>query len=378
MDSQSNISQFDHFIPVSTSRLIETLKQSGLSPEQVDVIFKLKQVISFQFYEKLVSLKKHYQPFNPDRELLIDESISTNADICINEIKELLTAANYNELNQQQIEYALQKTSPYGLQIHIDFSTFSDVSLFYRGKSSSTFQLRDWKTLYIKKKNINLIRYQRLFLLIRYKDQHSKPGLHLKLFKDILRPDLEMLFPECKIRMKVFDKVKLAITGGGGTAGGLFATIGKVTAAVTPWTIAIAVGGFAMLLWRQLSKIFIQKTRYMATLAQNLYFHNLDNNAGAITYLIDLARQEEIKEVILAYALLNLKNINTQEELDSACEKWFDEKFNHQIDFDISDAVKKLEQFDIIKNNESLECSESNQIIENLNKQWISFMKVQN
>ena len=151
MDSPSSISQFDHFIPVSTSRLIETLKQSGLSPEQIYVIFKLKQVISFQFYEKLVSLKKHYQPFNPDRELLIDESVSTNADICINEIKELLTAANYNELNQQQIEYALQKTSPYGLQIHIDFSTFSDVSLFYRGKSSSTFQLRDWKTLYIKK-----------------------------------------------------------------------------------------------------------------------------------------------------------------------------------------------------------------------------------
>ncbi|MCP4074827.1 MAG: DUF3754 domain-containing protein [Gammaproteobacteria bacterium] len=341
----------------------------------MEVIEKLNKVISFQFYEKLTNLKKQYQPFNPDSDLTIDKSISANAESCINEITELLSAANYSELNQQQIEYALQKISPYGLDIHIDFSAFSNVSLFYRGKSNCTISHRDWTTLYIKKKNINLISYQRLFLIVRYKDQHLKPGIHLKLFKDILRPDLEMLFPECKVRMKLFDKIKLAVTGGGGTAGGLFVTIGKVTAAVNPWTIILAIGGFAMLLWRQLSKIFIQKTRYLATLAQNLYFHNLDNNTGAITYMVDLARQEEIKEVILAYALLNLTSINNQHDLDTACEHWFEKNFNQQIDFDVSDAVDKLKRFKILKDNSSsLECRESEQIISSLENQWLSFM----
>lgn len=376
MESQSKISQFDHFIPVSTSQLIRILSESGLDASQIAVIHKLKQLISFQFQQKLVAVKKLYQPFNPDRELLIQDTEAGDVEKCTAAIHNILTAANYTELNQQQIEYALQKTSPYGLEIRIDFSAFSEISLFYRGKSSSQIQLRDWKTLYIKKKNVNLIRYQRLFLLLRYKNQEIKPGLHLKLFKDILRPDLEMLFPECKIRMKAFDKVKLAITGGGGTAGGLFATIGKVTAAVSPWTIAIAIGGFALLIWRQVSKIFIQRTRYMATLAQNLYFHNLDNNAGAITYLTDMARQEEIKETILAYAMINLQRVKNSDELDSACEDWFEKNFNQQIDFDINDALDKLAKLDILnENSDHLECKQTAQLITDLEKKWLAFMQ---
>ncbi|MCU7945137.1 MAG: DUF3754 domain-containing protein [Candidatus Thiodiazotropha sp. (ex Cardiolucina cf. quadrata)] len=226
-----------------------------------------------------------------------------------------------------------------------------------------------------EKKTVSLIRYQRLFLLLQYRDQQNKPGIHLKLFKDILRPDLEMLFPECKIHMKMLDKLKLAVTGGGGTAGGLFATIGKVTAAVNPWAIVMAVTGFAALIWRQVSKVFIQKTRYMATLAQNLYFNNLDNNAGAITYLIDLARQEEIKETILAYALLNLEPLNDTTQLDSACEQWMMETFDCAIDFDISDAVRKLKAFDIIQDNkEQLSCKQVEAILPTLDKQWFSFI----
>lgn len=376
MPSNNRISQFDHFIPVSTSRLISSLQQEALNDDQLAVMHKLKQILSLQFYQKLVSIKKLYNPLNPDRELLADDAQQADAERCIDEVRQLLTAANYTELNQQQIEYALQKTSPYGLEIGINFEAFDNISLFYRGKSQQQFNVRDWKKLYLKKKTISLIRYQRIFLLIRYRDQQHKPGLYLKLFKDILRPDLEMLFPESKVRMKALDKIKLVVTGGGGTAGGLFATIGKVTAAVSPWTIIIAVAGFAMLIWRQISKVFIQKTRYMATLAQNLYFQNLDNNAGAITYLIDLARQEEIKETILAYAMLNIRPVNNIEMLDSACEEWFEHQFDTPIDFDISDAVDKLRRFNILKDdNESLVCHEPHIINAQLQEQWLSYLE---
>jgi hypothetical protein len=375
MSENPSISQFDHFIPVATSRLIEQFEKNQLPAQHLGVMKLLKQLLAYQFYLKLEHIKKLYQPLNPDRELLLQDDVIVDAKPCIVQIRELLIAANYTELNQQQIEYALQKTSPYGLEIHIDFEAFADVSLFYRGKSNSSSQIRDWKTLYLKKKSISMIQYQRLFLLLRYKDSAKKPGLHLKLFKDILRPDLEMLFPESSIRMKGLDKIKLGITGGGGTAGGLFATIGKVSAAVSPWTIVIAVAGFAMLIWRQVSKIFIQKTRYMATLAQNLYFHNMDNNAGALTLLIDLARQEEIKEVILAYALINSQSIKNQEELDNACEQWFLDNFNTQIDFDVSDAVEKLRQFNLLSDKPGrLSCHSPEQITESLKTHWQSFI----
>ena len=375
MSAPATIKQYDHFIPVSSTRLIAVLQQSGLETTQLDVIDKLQAIISQQFNQRLSQLKLLYQPYNPDRELLMDEDPLMDGPGCIQALSEILVAANYSELDQQQIEYALQKTSPYGLEIHIDFEAFAHVALFYRGKSQDQLEVRDWKRLYLKKKTISLMRYQRLCLLLQYKNPEHKPGIHLKLFRDILRPDLEMLFPECRIRMKALDKIKLAVTGGGGTAGGLFATISKITAAVSPWTIIIAVAGFAMLLWRQISKILIQKTRYMATLAQNLYFHNLDNNAGAITYLIDLAREEEIKEIILAYALLNLRDIRTREDLDTACEDWFAQQFGRRIDFDISDAVNKLRRFDVLSDVSGLQCRDAQSINAQLDQRWLSFIR---
>lgn len=378
MPTPNQVLQFDHFIPVSTSRLVTHLQQEPLDDDQIAVIQKLKQILSFQFNQKLVAIKKMYNPLNPDRALLLEDDRQVDAEPCIDEIRSLLTAANYSELDQQQIEYALQKTSPYGLEIGINFEAFENISLFYRGKSQTQFYVRDWKKFFLKKKAVSLIRYQRIFLLIKFKDQKEKPGLHLKLFKDILRPDLEMLFPESKVRMKALDKFKLAITGGGGTAGGLFATIGKVTAAISPWSILIAVAGFALLIWRQISKIFIQKTRYMMTLAQNLYFNNLDNNAGAITYLIDLARQEEIKETILAYAMLNLHPVENAEMLDNVCEQWFMRHFETQIDFDISDAIDKLKRFNIVEdNNQKLVCAGSQKINQQLEELWLSLLSDQ-
>ena len=375
MSAQSPIDQYDHFIPISTHRLIQQLTMPGLDKHQLGVIQLIKQILSFEFNLKQQQLKTLYQAQNPDNELSDNANPELDSSDCTQSIRELLVNANFSELDQQQIQYALEKTSPYGLKIEIDFTAFAEVALFYRGKASKQIQIRDWKRLYMKKKSHNLISYRRLFLLLKYKDQQHKPGLHLKLFKDILRPDLEMLFPECRVRIKLLDKLKLILTGGGGTAGGLFATIGKISAAVSPWTIVIAVGGLIMLIWRQISKIFVQKTRYMMTLAQNLYFHNMDNNMGAITYLIDLARQEEIKETILAYALLSMHQVHNINQLDDLCEQWFLENFDIQIDFDVSDAVEKLRRLKLIDEaDESLTCKPALESKNQLQLRWMDFI----
>ncbi len=376
MAEQKNIAQFDHFIPVSTASLMAALIKAGLSTGQIRVMHKIRRLITLQYSERLIKLKRIYQPFNPDRELLAEDAVSNQSADAILQIKQLLQEANYTELTREQIEYALEQTSPYGLDVKIDFDQFADVSLFYRAKSQRTVKVRDWKTLFIKKRNVNLIAYRRICLLLHYSETHRKSGIHIKLFKDILRPDLEMLFPECKVRMKTTDKLKLAITGGGGTAGGLVATVGKLTAAVSPLAIAMAVAGFVALLWRQINKVFVQRTRYMASLAQNLYFNNLDNNMGAITYLIDQARQEEIKETLLAYGLINLQKINNSMELDSACEAWLMERFDCAIDFDIEDGLKKLVDYNLIKQlKDPLSCRSAETLCEVLDRQWQDYME---
>ncbi len=375
MSEKTSIAQYDHFIPVSTQQLIQQLSSLGLDETHHQVIQQLRQILSFEFYLRLQQIKHHYQPINPDNELSHLKAADDDYSNSIDSIRKLLIQANFEELDQQQIEYALEKISPYGLNIEINFDAFQQMVLFYRGKTRKEIQTRDWKKLFLKKKKESLISYGRLFLVIQYKDQNNKPGLYLKLFKDILRPDLEMLFPESRVRMKVFDKIKLLLTGGSGTAGGLFATIGKISAAITPWTIVIALAGFIMLLWRQISKVFIQRTHYMMTLAQNLYFHNMDNNLGAITYLVDLARQEEIKEVILAYAMLKIHQVKDSEQLDNICEKWFMQQFNIQIDFDINDAINKLKRFDLLEDrSDALRCKPPADSSEQLQKRWLDFI----
>jgi hypothetical protein len=352
MSQATEFAQFDHFIPVSTSYLIESLADAGLSDQQVEVMRQLRQVMETRFAQRLRRLKSLYLPHNPDNELLLNGE-STDAEACLGEIRKLLLAANFIELDRAQIEYALEKTSPYGVRIAIDFDAFAQVALFYRGKYSRSVEVRDWRKAFLKTRTQQMISYRRLFLVLRFHDQQNKPGLHLKLFKDILRPDLEMLFPDSRVQIKLFDKIKLLVTGGGGAAGGLFATIGKVAAAVNPWTIVVALAGFVMLLWRQVAKVFAQKTRYMMTLAQNLYFHNLDNNLGAVTRLVDMAQQEEIKEILLAYALLCQAPVGTGDGLDDRCEQWLQQQFDQVVDFDISDALDKLRGLELIEESET-------------------------
>ena len=378
MSENPGVAQFDHFIPVSTSDLIKRLEHSAngaLEPQQLRVIKLLRQNLSYDFNLRLNDIRRLYQPLNPDNELIASGQREPDVDGCIAALRETLTAANYTELNQQQIQYALQKTSPYGLEIRIDFDDFEHAALFYRGKSQQAIAVRDWKRLFLQKKAVHLINYQRLFLVLRFRPGKGEPGLHLKMFKNIPRPDLEMLFPNSRVRMKAFDKIKIAITGGGGTVGGLVATIGKISAAINPWTIAIALGGFGALLWRQISKVLVQKTRYMATLAQNLYFHNLDNNLGAITHLIDMARQEEIKETILAYAMLCRHRKLSVSQLDDACEDWFNDEFGQPIDFDIDDAITKLQRFGLVdRDADCLRCGDTAQAITQLESHWNGYL----
>jgi hypothetical protein len=349
MPESPTIAEYDHFIPIATNDLLGGLTQLAIPTEQQAVIRSLRRLLSFDFYQRLQRFKTEYRPLNPDNELLITNPQPANPQAVVEQVRTLLTQANFSELGREQIEFALEKTSPYGLNIAIDFDAFSEVILFYRGKAHKTIEVRDWSRLGLKKKTTEVISFQRLFLLLVYRDRQKHPGVHLKLFKDILRPDLEMLFPETQVRLKGFDKFKLMITGGGGTAGGLIATISKISAAISPWTIVIALGGFVMLIWRQISKIFTQKTRYMMTLAQNLYFHNMDNNLGAVTYLVDLARQEEIKEACLAYAMICHHNIANNAELDDLCEQYLRDEWGLQLDFDTQDALDKLLRLDLIE-----------------------------
>jgi hypothetical protein len=105
-------------------------------------------------------------------------------------------------------------------------------------------------------------------------------------------------------------------------------------------------GGF---LFRQISKFKNRKIKFMKALSDNLYFKNLDNNAGVFHHLIDAAEEEEVKETVLAYFfLLTEKQPLLQAELDDIIEKWLETGWGCKINFEIEDAINKLERLELV------------------------------
>ena len=135
-----------------------------------------------------------------------------------------------------------------------------------------------------------------------------------------------------------------------------------------------ALGGF---LFKQINKYKNRKIKFMKALSDNLYFKNLDNNAGVFYHLIDAAEEEEFKEAVVAYYfLLTTKDTLTKKELDRRIEHWLAERWNCQIDFEIGDAVDKLQRLDLIDAEEDyLRCVPLSTAKQQIDSIWDNFFK---
>ena len=113
----------------------------------------------------------------------------------------------------------------------------------------------------------------------------------------------------------------------------------------------------------------------MKSLSENLYFKNLDNNAGVFHYLVNMAEEEECKEVLLAYFILGQKNdINNADSLDSAVESWLREKAQLDLDFEIDDALDKLRSLGLTAEvNGNFSAISLDRAIEKMQEHWQSF-----
>ena len=61
--------------------------------------------------------------------------------------------------------------------------------------------------------------------------------------------------------------------------------------------------------------------------------------------LITNAEEEEVKEAVLAYYFLLTNDVSLSEEnLDRMIELWFEKNRNCSLDFDIEDAIHKLQR----------------------------------
>jgi hypothetical protein len=185
----------------------------------------------------------------------------------------------------------------------------------------------------------------------------------LKLFRNIPKADLEMVFPNCRPTMRPIDKLLFGVPA---LVGGIPVILKLIPAAlaltivfglsggqVDVKSLVTGLGGLAVLgsyLWRQWDKFKNRRILFGKVLTENLYFRNLDTNEGVLTRVIDEAGDEECKEALLGYVFARrVGDWVTEEELDAIVEKYLADRFGMDIDFEISDALAKVEALGLLE-----------------------------
>jgi hypothetical protein len=109
----------------------------------------------------------------------------------------------------------------------------------------------------------------------------------------------------------------------------------------------VALGAFVMRQWLRYQR---QSLKYQQELTDNIYFRNVNNNAGIFDYIIGAAEDQECKEAFLAYYFLHTaESPLSQAELDRHIEAWLKNRFQIDVDFEVDDALAKLDRLGLLR-----------------------------
>ena len=326
--------------------MLQDLRLSAQERKLLGTLFEMiANHFHMEFRSRLEHVKSVYEPFDPDLDMQVvarpagfDEAAQRRE--LARSFEQLLLTANYQELPRDQIVACTEFQVNRNITVQASFDDYADLRVFCRSVRHETRSYRPWYMPW-RSKDETVHVFARLALLVRVVNRQPE-SVFLKLFKNVVAEDMEMLLPYVRIRMKLFDQLKIGalVVGGVTTASWQFWT----AAILSPWVLLTVGCGFVGACVKGVTNFVASKTRYIHRLTTNLYFQNLANNSSMLTHVIDSAESEECKELLLAYFLLYVERDRdfTQEQLDRRAEQWLATEFGVTVDFDISSAVQKL------------------------------------
>ncbi len=367
------------FIPFRRTDLVHMcLAGEDLNERQQDdfavALQKIESYFQREFHQIKQELKHAYSPLDPDAdtravEEFRDEQAASRLAILLEQV---LDRANYERVSRGQLESALNSTSLFNLKLHVDLDEFDEALLFTRGASPRIEEIKYLFGLWTKK--VEFVNYDRVVLYLRFKENIDtqstlggcQPGsTMIKLFQNVPGADVEMLFPNTRVGMRLWDKVLIgvpALISGGivmttklgttllllGSLFGFWLGTSSEPVELNKPTVLVLLAGLGALggyLWKQYSSFRNRKVKFSQALTESLYFKLLDNNAGVIFRLLDEAEDSECNESLLAYYFLLVAGESlSAQELDKRIEHWFEQRWQSTLDFEIDDALHKLLQ----------------------------------
>ena len=384
------------YIPYRRTDIIELcLKDGQLDAANAETFKDFCQILSafyhFRFHKTLEIIKDNYVVFNPNADVqpVNEPSLHQYDEMeakVVDAFKHILERANYIPLPESIVQHALGEKSLINLRTKVDFNDFSQVLYYYRGDTDKTIKVKKiffWQ----EEKKIDI--FERIVLLIKFKgagyfrakkSKNAKseelkftPGkMYVYFYKNIPKHDVDLLFPNIETSMTWKDRLLFGIPAIGAAIPLILKALPNILLLiaaillvfnapslvnslnveqdklrnvmpilVATLSLAIALGGFA---FKQYSNYKSKKIKFQKDITDTLFFKNLANNASVFQMLIDIAEEEECKEIILVYyhLLTSTKPLNP-EQLDSRIETWMEEKLGTKINFDIHGPLDNLQ-----------------------------------
>ena len=345
------------------------------------------------YHGRLEALKADFAHLDPDRDTVVREQpepavCSAREARLLESLSWVLERANYRSLSQPQLVETMAGRSLLELELDVDFADFDQMLFFWRGATVMPLPpVPKWQ--FWKRPAGTMEVFQRVMLLIRFKDaayfaaKGQKPEalgftpgkMYLYLYKLIPKLDLEVLFPNVRIRMTLKDRLLFVVPALGAAvpmvlkalpqlllvvAVILFFTLGPgsverlgfsgsqignflpVLAALL--SLGMIFGGFAA---KQYLGYKNKKLKFLKDVTDTLFFRNLVSNAGVFHGLIDAAEEEEAKEIMLAAYQLSLAGTESLDAaaLDDRIEAWLAEQ-GVAVDFDVDKALKTMTEIE--------------------------------
>lgn len=370
------------FIPVRKRELLDAvLAHPLIAPAETrrltDLGRRLALVFHLEFFAKRDRLKDAYVRFNPDQPG--DAPIPPDPgarEAFFDDLDSVLMAANFRQFTDDDIVKGLGSAGRTDAKVEVPREVFDTVRFYGRGRHTREITVRSLFGL--RRKSVETALFHDIVFVAALRSDLPEKALkgvrlragaiYLKLFRDIPEADLNTLYPNARVVMKLQDQLILGVPA---LVGGipillkivpalsvLFIIVGAylgVSGTVEDDAMKQAVAAFSGLgalgafLMRQWIKYERQKLKYQKQVADNAYFNTVNNNAGMFDALIGASEDSEVKEACLAYAFLHMaKSPLSESELNARIVQWLSETFGVEIAFDIEDAVAKLRRIGLI------------------------------
>ena len=376
----------DHFIPARKIDVLNAVIAGGVlgsepEREQFRQLCRLLGAIyHYQYFDQLERLRNDYFYFSPDTDghARFDSATVERAYAdMIDALTKVLHGANFVEVPHEEIERAHREHGIVRVNIKAPLEDYREVRFFRRGHHNESVEVSKW--FGVGKRSVEFGVYDDVVLLVTMKPADAgkkrgrkakvRPGaVLLKYFRDIASADLNALFPDVKVVMGFGDRLMLgvpALIGGvpillklASTLTVLFLVAGfylglsnavrdeEMAGALAAVSGLIALGGFMVTQWVRFQR---QSLLHQKILSDNVYYRNINNNAGIFDYIIGEAEEQECKEAFLAYYFLLKDGAPTEDALDQRIEVWLKETFGADVDFECDDALAKLERLNLLK-----------------------------